>query len=257
MLALHRPGRAGVEGLFLAGLQVGQALRHGVFHGRRGYRSALPVPEDERPLPALLLDQFDEGAQVAFGVDEGHRRAPGSGPGGLVDDPTAARPSPAGGRPRSRPPGSRRGGGPRPCSPGTWPPASRPGWGRGAGRRNRPRSGGPLRPRRSRRLPVGHLGAEPGPVVVDGGIEVTDGDGHVVDVGQHVGRPRRPRRLSRARSCPVPPEQGDPVLAHPGPQLGVVDARDPQRGPGRGRRSFPRGGCGGPGRRPRPPRSRG
>ncbi len=36
------------------------------------------------------------------------------GPGRLVDDPAAVRPSPTGGRPRSRPPGSRRGAGPRP-----------------------------------------------------------------------------------------------------------------------------------------------
>src|SRR3984885_8900133 len=34
----------------------------------------------------LLLDQLDEGTEVAFGMDEGHRGAPGTGPGDLVDD---------------------------------------------------------------------------------------------------------------------------------------------------------------------------
>src|SRR5580658_9462374 len=34
----------------------------------------------------LLLDELDEGTQVAFGMDEGHRGAPGTGPGDLVDD---------------------------------------------------------------------------------------------------------------------------------------------------------------------------
>src|SRR5579872_6424668 len=35
---------------------------------------------------SLLLNQLDEGTQVAFRMDEGHRGAPGTGPGDLVDD---------------------------------------------------------------------------------------------------------------------------------------------------------------------------
>ena len=88
VLALDGAGRAGVQGLLLAGLQLGQALRHRVFHGRRGYPS---LDGTLKPAwPALLLDQLDEGAEAAFGVHEGHRRAPRSRPGDLVDDLAAA-----------------------------------------------------------------------------------------------------------------------------------------------------------------------
>ena len=90
------------------------------------------------------------------------------------------------------------------------------------------------------------VGAERPLVVVDGGLEVADGDGDVVDLGEQQPPSWQPsarslctRRSDSARGLSVPAEEGDLVLADALALLGVVDAEALARAPGSSTPSLP------------------
>ncbi len=196
---------------------------------------------------AHSCDEFDQRAECPLGVDEGHRGPPRPGPGRLVDDPAPVV--------LDRLEGDGAVG--HPVADVVEPLTLLL---QVLGHRGVLPDGGEQLDVAVRHLqerlfdPVGldplavvDRGPEGLGVVGDGRLEVVDGDGHMVDLGEQ-GLGHRP-----PSSSSVPPEQGDPVLAHLGPELGVVDAQPLLGRPGTAPRSCPRGGSGAPGRRRRPP----
>ena len=221
----------------------------------RGRRLAGRRPRRGRR-SSLLLDQLDEGAEGALGVDEGHGGAAAARAGGLVDGVAPGGHHGLERRRRSRRPGSRRGGGPRPASRGTWRRASR-GWCAGAAgcSSSATLSSASSTPSDSTISRWCTSAPKVSRVVRDGRLEVVDGDGDVVDLGeQHAGDARPPpHRLppgpgsgSGGASGAVAAEEGDLVLADLARGTRGRRCRGPPRAPGTARRSCPRAGCGGP-----------
>ena len=248
-------GRAGVQGLFLARLSSARRCDIGCSMdpeatGARGasflVRAVIAPPRTRRLTRSAALLRP---ARSACRRRPSGGRTPPSSPATrarrLVDDPAPRVLDRLRAPPRSRPPGSRRGGAPRPCRQVLRHRRVVAWSGSAAGRRSRPPPAAPLRPRRTRPA----RGGRPWPrrsraYQAIAAVEVVDGDA----TWSIFGAAER-----RGGSCPVPPEQGDAVLAHLRPAAPGRRCRGPPRAPGTARRSSPRAGCGGPGRPPRPP----